>query len=84
MMALKENKKISNDAYLGKLNDIKIRVPAEDIENGIKDCRKIIQEYAKYKGMSVNQLVIYLINESMKNDDYKEEIPTGIRDIKNS
>lgn len=82
MMALKENKKISNDAYLGKLNDIKIRVPAEDIENGVKDCRKIIQDYAKHKGMSVNQLVISLINDSMKKDNYGEEIPTGIRDTK--
>lgn len=80
MLALNEKKKASNDKYLGKLNDIKIRVPA-DPENGIKDYREVIKEYAKYKNMNVNQLVISLINEAMEKDNYGEEIPNGIKNI---
>lgn len=81
MVAVSQKKLEINDKYLGKLADIKIRVPSDE-ENGIPDYRKVIKEYAAGKGMSVNQLVIELINEAMRKDGLDSEIPNGIKATK--
>lgn len=78
MVAVSQKKLDINSKYLGKLADIKIRVPSDE-ENGIPDYRKVIKDYAAQKGMSVNQLVIELINDSMKKDGYNCVIPSGIK-----
>lgn len=68
-----EGKRASNDRYLEKLEDIKIRVP--------KGYREIINEYAKNKGTNTNQLVITLVNEAMQRDGIGKQIPNGISSI---
>ncbi|MFA9423383.1 MAG: hypothetical protein ACERLG_07380 [Sedimentibacter sp.] len=68
---MKESKRITNDRYLEKLEDIKVRVP--------KGYRDTIKEYAKTKEMNTNQLVIYLINDAMKKDGLETSIPFGIK-----
>ena len=78
MVAVSKKKLDINNKYLGKLADIKIRVQSDE-ENGIPDYRKVIKDYAAQKGLSVNQLVIELINESMKKDGLDCEIPNGIK-----
>lgn len=52
-----EKQKDSLKEYMKKIKDIKIRVPEEYL--------KPIQEHAKKKGMSVNQLVISLLEKDM-------------------
>jgi len=69
-----ENKRVSNDRYLEKLEDIKIRVP--------KGYRKIIADYATYKKTNTNQLVITLVNEAMQHDGINTQIPNGISSVK--
>jgi hypothetical protein len=66
-MATKEKLEL-NDKFLKQLDDIKIRVP--------KGYRKVIQEYAKENGLSVNELVIRLLNEHCGLD-----IPSGIKKL---
>lgn len=74
MLALSDKKKDSNNAYLKQLEDIKIRVP--------KGYRDVIKELAKEEGYDgVNPFVINLINNVLKAKG-KEEIPTGIKEIK--
>jgi hypothetical protein len=69
-----KNKLVTNDRYLEKLEDIKIRVP--------KGYREKVKDYAKTKNMNTNQLVILLLNEAMKNDGLDITIPNGVRDLK--
>ncbi len=52
-----DKQKNSQDAYMKKLKDIKLRVPEEYL--------KKIQEHAKNKGMSVNKLIISLLEKDM-------------------
>ena len=74
MLALSDKKKDSNNAYLKQLEDIKIRVP--------KGYRDVIKELAKEEGYDgVNPSVINLVNNVLKAKG-KEEIPTGIKEIK--
>lgn len=73
-MAVSEKKLATNQAYLNQLEDMKIRVP--------KGYRIKIKEYAKFKGMSVNQLVIQLIQADASNNGYELNVPNGIREIK--
>ena len=74
MLALSDKKKDSNNAYLKQLEDIKIRVP--------KGYRDVIKELAKEEGYDgVNPFVINLVNYVLKAKG-KEEIPTGIKEIK--
>ena len=72
MLAVSKKKLDTNDKYLQKLEDIKIRVP--------KGSRDIIKEFAKGQGKNVNQLVIELINERMEQVGYKDRIPNGVRE----
>lgn len=72
MLAVSKKKLDTNDKYLQKLEDIKIRVP--------KGYRDIIKEFAKGQGKNVNQLVIELINERMEQVGYKDRIPNGVRE----
>ena len=61
MVAARTDKqKDSQDAYMKKIKDIKLRVPEEYLEP--------IKEHAKKKGMSVNQLVISLLEKDMGMD----------------
>lgn len=52
-----EKQKESQDAYMEKLQDIKIRVP--------KEYYNIIKEYAENKGLSINKLVISLLEKEI-------------------
>lgn len=52
-----EYNKEAQDAYMKKLKDIKLRVPEEYL---IK-----IQQHAKLKGISVNKLIISLLEKDM-------------------
>ena len=61
MLAAATNKqKDSLKEYMKKIKDIKLRVPEEYLEP--------IKEHAKSKGMSVNQLVISLLEKDMGMD----------------
>lgn len=73
-MATSEKKLATNQAYLNQLEDMKIRVP--------KGYREKIKEYAKYKGTSVNQLVIKLIQDDAKSNEYDLDIPSGMKEVK--
>ena len=64
----------TNDKYLKQLDDIKIRVP-----KGYKQIIKDLAVDLQYKG--VNQLVIALLNEKLR-EQGKEEIPMGVKDAK--
>lgn len=57
MAARTEEQKKAQDKYMGAIKDIKLRVPAEYLDK--------IKEYAKSKDMSVNQLVISLLEKEM-------------------
>ena len=57
MAARTEKQKESQDKYMGAIKDIKLRVPSEYLDK--------IKEYAKSKDMSVNQLVISLLEKEM-------------------
>lgn len=75
VLAVSKKKLDTNDKYLQKLDDIKIRVPG-----GYK---KVIQDFASLYGYkSVNQLVIALINEKMEEKGYLDRIPTGLRETR--
>lgn len=52
-----DEQKDSLKKYMKKIKDIKLRVPEEYLQS--------IQEHAKSKGMSVNQLVISLLEKDM-------------------
>ncbi len=52
-----DKQKDSLKKYMKKIKDIKLRVPEEYLEP--------IKEHAKSKGMSVNQLVISLLEKDM-------------------
>ena len=52
-----EKQKDSQDAYMDKLQDIKVRVPKEYYDK-IKSC-------AEGKGISINKLVISLLEEEI-------------------
>ena len=67
-------KKEVNERYLNQLEDIKIRVT--------KGYRQKIREYADSQGLSLNQLVIALINEDAKKNKYDLDIPTGMKEVK--
>lgn len=49
--------KVSQDKYMEKIKDIKLRVPEEYLQP--------IKDYAKNKGMSVNQLMITLLEKEI-------------------
>ena len=58
MLAAATNKqKDSLKKYMEKIKDIKLRVPEEYLEP--------IKQHAKSKGMSVNQLIISLLEKDM-------------------
>ena len=58
MLAARTDKqKDSQDAYMEKLQDIKVRVPKEDYDT-IKEC-------ADKKGLSINKLVISLLENEI-------------------
>lgn len=57
LAAATDKQKDSLKEYMKKIKDIKLRVPEEYL--------KPIQEHAKQKGMSVNQLVISLLEKDM-------------------
>ena len=58
MLAARTDKqKDSQDAYMEKLQDIKVRVPKEYYDK-IKDC-------AESKGLSINKLVISLLEKEI-------------------
>ena len=52
-----ESQKNSQNAYMEKLQDIKVRVPKQYFES--------IKEYAESKGISVNKLIISLLEKEM-------------------
>ena len=60
LAAATDKQKDSLKEYMKKIKDIKLRVPEEYL--------KPIQEHAKKKGMSVNQLVISLLEKDMGMD----------------
>ena len=70
----KAEKLVTNDKYLKQLDDIKIRVP--------KGYRKVIQDYAKTQGISVNQLVIRAIQADAKSHNVALDVPSGMREMK--
>lgn len=70
-MAMTEKKKEANTRYLTQLEDIKIRVPL--------GYRAQIKAYAKHRGISLNQLVISLLNEDARRSDYDLNIPVGVK-----
>lgn len=75
MLAVSQKKLDVNDKYLKQLDDIKIRVP--------KGYKKVIQDFAKKMGHSgVNSFVISLINEKMREMNFEDKIPTGIKEVK--
>ena len=57
MASATDKQKDSLKEYMKKIKDIKLRVPEEYL--------KPIKEHAKAKGMSVNQLVISLLEKDM-------------------
>lgn len=57
LAARTEKQKESQDAYMKKVKDIKLRVPEEYLEK--------IQNHAKKKGLSVNKLIISLLEEEI-------------------
>lgn len=57
LAAATEKQKDSLKEYMKKIKDIKLRVPEEYLEP--------IKNHAKQKGMSVNQLVISLLEKDM-------------------
>lgn len=57
LAAATDKQKDSLKEYMKKIKDIKLRVPEEYL--------KPIQEHAKSKGMSVNQLIISLLEKDM-------------------
>lgn len=69
-----EKKLEINQNYLNQLEDIKIRVP--------KGFREKIKRYAVSQGVSVNQLVIKLIQEDAERNNYELDIPTGMKELK--
>ena len=52
-----EEQKVWQDAYMEKMQDIKVRVP--------KDYYSKIKEYADSKGLSINKLIISLLEKEM-------------------
>ena len=60
LAAATDKQKDSLKEYMKKIKDIKVRVPEEYLEP--------IKEHAKKKGMSVNQLVISLLEKDMGMD----------------
>jgi predicted DNA binding CopG/RHH family protein len=57
LAAATDKQKDSLKEYMKKIKDIKLRVPEEYLEP--------IKSYAKSKGMSVNQLIISLLEKEM-------------------
>ena len=57
MASATDKQKNSLKEYMKKIKDIKLRVPEEYLQP--------IKEHAKAKGMSVNQLVISLLEKDM-------------------
>ena len=57
MASATDKQKDSLKEYMKKIKDIKLRVPEEYLQP--------IKEHAKAKGMSVNQLVISLLEKNM-------------------
>ena len=57
LAAATDKQKDSLKEYMKKIKDIKLRVPEEYLEP--------IKEHAKKKGMSINQLVISLLEKDM-------------------
>lgn len=71
-----EKKLATNRDYHEKLDDVKIRVP--------HGYRELLSEYAKRtRGMSVNRLVIELLNADIEAHGEDLHIPSGQREIKN-
>lgn len=60
LAAATDKQKDSLKEYMKKIKDIKLRVPEEYLEP--------IKEHAKKKGMSVNQLIISLLEKDMEMD----------------
>lgn len=58
--AATEKQKDSLKEYMKKIKDIKLRVPEEYLEP--------IKEHAQSKGMSINQLIISLLEKDMGMD----------------
>ena len=58
-MSTSDAQKKATNKYLEKFEEIKIRVP--------KGCRDKYKEYATSKGMSLNNLIISLIEQDMTN-----------------
>ena len=52
-----DDQKASQEKYMQKIQDIKVRVPKEHFE--------IIKEYAEKKGISINKLIISLLEKEM-------------------
>lgn len=74
MLAVDKRKLDINDKYLQQLEDIKIRVP--------KGYRDVIKNLAKEEGYNgVNPFIIKLVNDVLK-EKGREEIPTGIKEVK--
>lgn len=69
-----ENKLKTNQVYLNKFDDIKIRVP--------KGYREKIHEYAKIQGISVNQLVIRALQADAKSNNFDLYVPSGMKELK--
>ena len=59
-MSTSDAQKKATNKYLEKFEDIKIRVP--------KGCRDKYKEYAASKDMSLNNLIISLIEKDMANN----------------
>lgn len=74
MLAVDKRKLDINDKYLQQLEDIKIRVP--------KGYREVIKDLAKEEGYNgVNPFIIKLVNDVLKSKG-RDEIPTGIKEVK--
>lgn len=52
-----DEQKLAQDTYMKKIKDIKLRVPEE--------YHQTIKDYAESKGMSINSLVISLLEKEM-------------------
>lgn len=52
-----ESQKNSQNAYMEKLQDIKVRVPKQYFD--------VIKEYAESKGTSINKLIISLLEKEI-------------------
>mgnify|MGYP003301815286 CR=1 FL=1 len=57
MLARTDKEKASQNAYMEKLQDIKVRVP--------KEYYQMIKSYADNKGISVNKLIISLLEKEI-------------------